>query len=107
MGLMDIPAIYSEILKNYQGQKKIIYMGVSQGSSAMFAGLCDQKTKEYLTKNTEIFYAMAPVVYMTNIEFVLSRIRAYFYEGTTPYINLQFLSVYLTKFLIKLQLLFF
>lgn len=39
MGLYDVPAFYKYILGNYDDAgKKIIYLGLSEGTSQMFAG---------------------------------------------------------------------
>jgi hypothetical protein len=67
MGLYDIPAMYKEILSVYPTHK-IYTTGYSQGATAMFAGLVDEVSSEFLTAHTEKFIAIAPVVYFNNLD---------------------------------------
>ena len=50
MGWYDMPGNYKTILSEYPDDKnkKIIYFGHSQGSSAMFVALSDAKTKDFM-----------------------------------------------------------
>lgn len=68
-GIYDIPGFYQKIFEFYQDKdQKIIYMAHSQGNSQMFAGLLDSRSKAYLIKHTERFFAFAPIVFMTKID---------------------------------------
>lgn len=67
MGLFDMPAIYSKILRFYAEGQKIVYMGTSQGSSQMYVGLTDDSTKDFLRKHIKRFIAVAPIAYMTEV----------------------------------------
>jgi hypothetical protein len=67
MGIYDIPAMYKEILSFYPTHK-IYTTGYSQGTTAMFAGLVDEVSSEFLTAHTEKFIAIAPVVYLNNMD---------------------------------------
>ena len=64
MGVYDQPATYKYIFnKANGGSEKIIVFGYSQGTSAIMAGLLDEKSGSYLTEKTEKFLAIAPIVY--------------------------------------------
>jgi hypothetical protein len=67
MGMYDIPAMYKEILSVYPTHK-IYTTGYSQGTSEMFAGLVDEVSSEFLTAHTEKFIAIAPIVYLNNLD---------------------------------------
>jgi len=69
MGLYDLPAFYTHILSFYSSipDQKIIYFGHSEGTSQMFVALADPTTKDYMRKHTERFFALSPIVYMTEI----------------------------------------
>ena len=59
--------MYKYILeKKISYSKKIIFFGMSFGTTQLFAALSDEKTKKYISKNTKKFIAMAPVTSMTN-----------------------------------------
>jgi len=48
MGLYDIPTFYRTILAQYSNEnQKIIYFGHSNGTTQMFIGLTDPKTKNF------------------------------------------------------------
>jgi hypothetical protein len=67
MGMYDIPAMYEEIL-SVCPEHKITVIGYSQGTSEMFAGLVDEVSSELLTAHTEKFIAVAPIVYLNNLD---------------------------------------
>ena len=72
MALYDLPAVYKKIISEYQNRPdtKIIYIGHSQGTSQMFAGLTNplrDDVRKLLKEKTEIFFAIEPIVYMTEI----------------------------------------
>ena len=64
MGNQDQPAIIEYILK-ITGEEKVTYIGHSQGTTQMFAGLCDPLSKDYLNSKIRKYIALAPVVYTT------------------------------------------
>lgn len=67
-GLYDVPAIYKMIQDLYKNpNQKIIYMAHSRGTTMFFVSLLDPTTTEYISKNTERFFAFAPIVYLTHI----------------------------------------
>jgi pimeloyl-ACP methyl ester carboxylesterase len=65
MGRYDVPANINFILKT-TGQEKLTYIGHSQGTTQMFAGLSDPATALLLNNNVNKFIALAPVVYLPN-----------------------------------------
>ena len=65
--MYDVPAMYQEIL-SYYPMHKITVIGYSQGTSEMFAGLVDEVSSEFLTEHTEKFIAVAPIVYLNNLD---------------------------------------
>jgi hypothetical protein len=75
MGIFDIPAMYKEILSVYPTHK-IYTIGYSQGTSEMFAGLVDEVSSEILTAHTEKFIAVAPIVYLNNLDSWFWRVLA-------------------------------
>lgn len=64
MGARDQPAIIDYILKK-TGQEKVVFVGHSQGTTQMFAGLSDDESKDYLNSKISKFIALAPVVFAT------------------------------------------
>ena len=46
----------------------------------MFLALSDKKTKEYIRKHTEIFFALSPIVYLTKVEHSLIEKTVDFYK---------------------------
>jgi lysosomal acid lipase/cholesteryl ester hydrolase len=71
MGIYDQVACYKYILGLYDPthrftdkKRKITYLGLSQGSAQMFAGLLEEQTSDFLTDNTEKFLAIGPIVFM-------------------------------------------
>jgi len=66
MARYDIPSVIDYVYKNTN--KKIIYLGHSLGTTQMFASLSDKKTTKFVHDRLELFIALAPVVYMKNIE---------------------------------------
>lgn len=64
MATKDQPAIIEYILR-LTGQTKVVYVGHSQGTTQMFAGLSDPASKDYLNSKVAKFVALAPVVYAT------------------------------------------
>ena len=69
MGIYDQPAFYREILAQYpqETDKKIIYFGHSNGNTQMFIALTDPLTKDFMRKHTERFFALSPIVFMTQV----------------------------------------
>jgi len=65
MGRFDLPAISKKIL-DVTGAEKVSYIGHSQGTSQMFASLCDEKTTEQMNRDLDMFIALGPVVYLAN-----------------------------------------
>lgn len=79
IALHDLPAMLDYALKTAE-QTKLTYIGHSQGSTVFFALLASKP--EYKEKIT-IMYALAPMVYMTNVRSPLLRMTApssQFYE---------------------------
>jgi len=67
MGLYDTPAYYDMIQDAYDNPNQKIIVGAhSRGTSSFFAALLDEKTQDLISKNTVMFFAFAPVVYMTH-----------------------------------------
>jgi lysosomal acid lipase/cholesteryl ester hydrolase len=64
MGLYDIPAFINKI-KTVTGVDKITYIGHSQGTSQMFAGI--SKLPDYYKSVLNGFIALGPVTYMDHI----------------------------------------
>jgi lysosomal acid lipase/cholesteryl ester hydrolase len=64
MGKYDVPAMVNYALK-YTGQKKLVYLGHSEGTTQMFAQLSDNP--EFMNK-IHIFIALAPVTSVAHIE---------------------------------------
>jgi pimeloyl-ACP methyl ester carboxylesterase len=71
MGIYDQVACYKYILGLYgpthrftDKKRKITYLGLSQGTAQMFAGLLEEQTSDFLTENTEKFIAIGPIVFM-------------------------------------------
>jgi pimeloyl-ACP methyl ester carboxylesterase len=62
----DLPAIYNYVL-GQTGAEKLTWIGHSMGTSQFFAAAVDAKTKEFVTKKTEKFIALAPIVYMNHV----------------------------------------
>ena len=63
MGKYDIPAFFKHIRK-VTGQFKLSYIGHSQGTAQMFAALSDPETRPKVAPYLEVFYALAPVVFL-------------------------------------------
>ena len=68
MGVYDQTAIYKYLTKIYPEKAKleVIFLGISQGTAQMFAGLSDEESSEFLTKHTKKFIAAAPVVFLNH-----------------------------------------
>jgi len=66
MGIYDLPAFYQFIM-DATGKDKITYFGHSEGTSQMFVGGVDEHSKDFLTKHTEKFFALAPVLFMKHV----------------------------------------
>jgi len=66
MGIYDLPAFYQFIM-DATGKDKITYFGHSEGTSQMFVGGVDDHSKDFLTKHTEKFFALAPVLFMKHV----------------------------------------
>jgi lysosomal acid lipase/cholesteryl ester hydrolase len=64
MGLYDVPALLNKI-KMTTGVDKVTYIGHSQGTSQMFAGMASKP--DYYKSSLNGFIALGPVVYMRNI----------------------------------------
>jgi lysosomal acid lipase/cholesteryl ester hydrolase len=73
MGLYDIPAMISKI-KRTTGVSKVSYIGHSQGTSQMFAGI--SLKPDYYKSVLNGFIALGPVVYMRNLGSVFLKIAA-------------------------------
>lgn len=67
IGEFDTPAVVDEVLRS-TGKTKVIYIGHSQGNTAMFALL---STKPEYNAKISIFAALAPVVYFSHTESIL------------------------------------
>jgi len=67
MGIYDLPAFYQFIMDT-TGKDKITYFGHSEGTSQMFVGGVDDHSKDFLTKHTEKFIALAPVIFLRHVE---------------------------------------
>jgi pimeloyl-ACP methyl ester carboxylesterase len=65
MAWYDHPANIKYILEK-TGQKDLIYIGHSQGTTSMFAALSDEKTKDYINAKVSKYIALAPVTYFAN-----------------------------------------
>ncbi len=59
MGMYDLPAFISHILKINKWSKKLIYIGHSQGTTSLFAALTT--SLEYFKERIKLFIALAPV----------------------------------------------
>ena len=72
MGIYDQPAFYREILAEYpqENDKQIIYFGHSNGNTQMFIALNDPVTKDFMRKHTERFFALSPIVFMTQVSVI-------------------------------------
>lgn len=59
LGTMDQPAFFKHILSHYAtvGDQKIYYFGHSQGTSQMFVGLTDMKTRDFFNTHVKRFFA--------------------------------------------------
>lgn len=65
MGEYDIPAIINYIQKTTKSNKKITFIGHSQGNTQLFAGLT--LLPEFYKKKLNGFLALGPITYMKNI----------------------------------------
>jgi lysosomal acid lipase/cholesteryl ester hydrolase len=63
MGKFDLPAFITYILAK-TGEKKLSYMGHSQGTSQMFSALAENKGN--LRSKINLFIAMSPVVQLVH-----------------------------------------
>jgi pimeloyl-ACP methyl ester carboxylesterase len=73
MGLYDIPAMIN-IIKTTTGESKITYIGHSQGTSQMFAGI--SLKSDYYKSVLNGFIALGPVAFMNNINSTFLKIAA-------------------------------
>ncbi len=64
MGLYDLPAII-DYIRTTTGVEKITYIGHSQGTTQMFAGL--SLKNDYYSKILNVFTALGPVTNLENI----------------------------------------
>jgi pimeloyl-ACP methyl ester carboxylesterase len=64
MGELDLPAGIDFIL-NKTKQEQLTYIGHSQGSTSLFAGMCLKP--HYFKDKIKLFIAIAPVIRMTNV----------------------------------------
>jgi pimeloyl-ACP methyl ester carboxylesterase len=69
MGLYDLPAFINHILKINKFSEKIIYIGHSQGTAQLFAGLSENF--DYFRKRIKLFIGMGPI---SRISYLNSRI---------------------------------
>ena len=65
MGEFDIKANLG-FVTSITSQSKVTYVGHSQGTSQMFAGLSDPKISDFINSKVQKFIALAPVVYLAN-----------------------------------------
>ena len=65
LGRYDLPANLKYVTQT-TGFAKISYIGHSQGTSQMFAALGDPETSQTIQGMVDIFFAMAPIVYLAN-----------------------------------------
>ena len=76
---LDIKAYIEYIVEETEG-KKVHYVGHSMGSVGMLAALSDptdRETADYIAKNLDTFYCLAPVVYSVRV----SQIFPFFKKG--------------------------
>lgn len=68
MGIYDQTAVYKYLAKLYseKPQLEVTFIGNSQGTAQMFAGLSDDESSEFLSKHTKRFIAVAPVVFLNH-----------------------------------------
>ena len=76
MGEQDLPAFFRYIIET-TGQDKIRYIGHSQGTTQMFAALSDPVTRPKIAPHVEVFYALAPVVYLNDNKLPIPNFAAY------------------------------
>ena len=65
MGQYDVKANI-EYITRITGQKKLTYVGHSQGTSQMFAALSRPETSSFVNSKVNKFIALAPIVYLVN-----------------------------------------
>lgn len=65
MGLYDLPAFLNHITDLNKWSKKVIYIGHSQGTAQLFAGLT--QNLEYFQSKIKLFIALAPVARTCNM----------------------------------------
>lgn len=67
-GQYDVPAMVKYILKTTENEDgKVTWIGHSEGTTQMFIGLSDPKTKDYLNAHIERFIALAPITYLNQV----------------------------------------
>lgn len=64
MGMFDLPAMI-DYIKSKTGEKKITYLGHSQGTAQMFVALSNNI--EYIKENVNGFIALGPITKLANI----------------------------------------
>lgn len=65
MGKYDLPAFISHILTINTTKNKLIYIGHSQGTTAMFSALCQRNI--YYNKRVSLVIMMAPVARVSKV----------------------------------------
>lgn len=65
MAQYDVPANIKYVLAQ-TGMNDLIYIGHSQGTTAMFASLSDEKSRDYVNAKVSKYIALAPVTYLAN-----------------------------------------
>lgn len=63
LGLYDVPAIYNKILEVTK-KDKLIYVGLSQGTTQFFVAGLEETKREYIEEHTFKYIALGPIVYM-------------------------------------------
>ena len=63
----DMPAVYDYVL-GQTGNKDLVYVGHSQGTTQMFAALSDETIAPLIQPRTSYYIALAPVAYVGNVE---------------------------------------
>lgn len=69
MGLYDLPAMITQIQKTINSDKKITYVGHSQGTAQLFAGMT--LLPEYFAAKINGFIALGPVTNLKNVNSTL------------------------------------
>lgn len=82
MGLYDVPS-FINFIKEKTGQKKVTYVGHSEGTTQMFVGT--SLIPEFYESKVDLFVALAPVVRLDTVQNaamqIASKIPSSFLEG--------------------------